>query len=248
MSATLLYHPGHPFISPELQTLLREGALHHLIDDVYLPAGYQVNPQVRAEAAARILTARIRKEAVLCGETAAWVHTGGPAPERVALIISTARRHRPADGLDWQLHQVPVSSEELICLGEPGTPPVTRPQRTAEDLFLGIGTVGSRGAMDTALRRMAGDRRRLDWPSRAPGDLGPDERMESFHRADRRAMVRRWKTLSQLLRTAGEQIDQEELIRNIMERLSRGSCDLPRRQNLTELLGQCTSRRFPTVL
>lgn len=248
MSSTLLYRPGRPFLAPELQAMLREGALRHVIDDVYVPWGHRVTPRIRAEAAARILTGRIRQDAVLCGETAAWILTGGPSPERLTLILSAARRRRPAEGLDWQIHQVPVAPAELTHPGEHGTPPVTLPQRTAEDLFLGVGTVGSRGALDTALRRMEGDRGRLDWPSRAPEDLSADERMESFHRADRRAMVRRWKTLSRLLRAGAEQIDREELLHGIMRRLFRSDPDPARRRTAAELLGQCASRRFPTVL
>lgn len=245
MQTTRLYRPGAPFGAAELQVMLREGVLRHVIDDVYVQGDGRVDAATRVEAVGRMLSGRLARGSVICGETAAWVLIGGHAPERLTLIISSGRRRRPAGGLDWQLHQVPVEQAELIDLGQL---PVTTPERTAQDLFLGVGTLGSRGALDIALARLHyPGRDRLDWPSRAPADLSRDERLDSFHRADRRAVRRRWETLSRLLLAGEDEISRERLAARITARLGRRREDPERAAAVAELLDQCASRRFPTV-
>lgn len=245
MPLARLYHPGEPFASAELQVMLREGLLRHVIDHVYVPGGVRIGPDTRTKAVSRLLPTRLEQGSVICGATAAWVLIGGPPPERVALIVTSGRRRRPAGGLDWQLHQVPVETEELI---ESGSMPVTVPARTAEDLFLGVGTPGTRGPLDSAMERMQRPgRARLEWPSRSPEDLSPDERLESFHQADRQAVHSRWETLSRLLQIWEREIDRQRLLTRITVRLSRGGENPQRAAGIAKMLDQCASRRFPTV-
>lgn len=245
MPVARLYRPGEPFVSAELQMMLREGVLSHVLDDVYVPGGTRIDTGTRVDAVARMLPPRLKRGAVICGATAAWVLIGGPAPERVTLIVSSGRRRRPAGGLDWQLHQVPVEADELL---DSGPVPATSPARTTEDLFLGVGTPGSRGPLDSALERMRNPvPARLEWPSRDLGDFSPDERLDSFHRTDRKALQSRWETLSRLLRLCSDEIDRDQLLTRITGRLARRRKDSQRTAIIADLLDQCTSRRFSTV-
>lgn len=140
-----LYRPGEPFSAEELQTLSGDGALRHLLGDVYSPRSLPLNPQIRAEAVAALLTPADRADVVVCGETAGWVLLGAPPPRRLTLICSGFRRRRRTEVLARQSHEVALAREDAAPLAGLR---VTTPARTVADVVLGIGTEDSSGPLE----------------------------------------------------------------------------------------------------
>lgn len=106
--------------------LLADGAVVPLWGDVARTAGTPETPAVRAAAVAALVPAR----AVVAGRTALWLHTGGSAPRRVAVLVeSGARRPDPHPGR-W-VGEAALGPEDVVPVG-----PVraTTPLRTAVDL------------------------------------------------------------------------------------------------------------------
>lgn len=139
-----LYRPGDPFGAEELQGLTAQGALRHLLGDVYIPRTLPLGPEVRAQAVSTLLSPADRTNVVICGELAGWIHIGAPAPRRLTLICSGFRRRRRRDVLDRQSHDVHLEETDICTLGPLQ---VTTPARTAADTFLGIGTTISTGPL-----------------------------------------------------------------------------------------------------
>lgn len=144
-----LYRPGSGFSAAELHVMVHEGALRPLLGDLYACSSLPDAPGLRAVACRALLSGSLRAHAVLCGESAAWVHLGsGSAPTRITVITAGVYRRRTAGPIPWQVHQVPLRGDEQLELQ---SVPVTSPLRTAADLFLGIGTVQSRRPLDVPL-------------------------------------------------------------------------------------------------
>ncbi|MCH8561344.1 MULTISPECIES: hypothetical protein [unclassified Nesterenkonia] len=141
-----LYRPGSGFSAAELHAMVLEGAVRPLLGDLYACTALPDAPRLRALACRALLSGSLRAHAVLCGESAAWVHLGaGTAPSRITVITAGVYRRRTAGPIPWQVHQVPLSPDDQLELQ--GVP-VTTPLRTAADIFLGVGTVQSRRALD----------------------------------------------------------------------------------------------------
>ncbi|WP_261623582.1 hypothetical protein [Nesterenkonia marinintestina] len=143
-STTPLYRPGAPFCDEELQSLRREGALRHLLGDVYAPRTAAPTPELRAAALRRLLSTGEITDVVLCGETAGWLHLGEPDPRRLTVISSRFRSTRRQDVMARQCHQIRLQEGDSSLVAGIR---VTTPLRTAADLVLGIGTVDTAGLM-----------------------------------------------------------------------------------------------------
>lgn len=193
-----LYRPGSGFSAAELQVMVHEGAVRPLLGDLYVCSSLPDAPGLRAMACGALLSGSLRAHAVLCGESAAWVHLGfGPPPRRITVITAGVYRRRTAGPIPWQVHQVPLRDDEQLELE--GVP-VTSPLRTAADLFLGIGTVQSRRALD-APRRLP----RTDPESRA-GPAGED------------GCAQRWTAIRRLCFAHPEEIQLAALLEQIQAR------------------------------
>lgn len=245
-----LYRPGRPFRSEELQTMRNEGSLQHLIGDVYAISRLPADAALRARAVRFLLTQTARSGVVVCGEAACWIHLGTTAPERLTLCTESFMRGRSRLDLSWQTHQVTLLEHEITRIGHL---PLTTPVRTAVDLFLGIGTVGSRGAVDKALDQQAFFRTELSyWPRRSSSEL-PDERVEVLQNADLVAWSRRMDALGRLLTHLRDKgISREDLAEEILAVRSRtyhrSRPSARTRERIVEALAHSASRRLPTVL
>ncbi len=245
-----LYRPGRPFRSEELQMMEREGTLRHLVGDVYASTRLQDGPRLRALAVRLLLAQASRTSTVVCGEAACWVHLGPPAPERLTLCTESFLRGRARVDLDWQTHQVTLLEHEVLRIRHLR---VTTAIRTAVDLFLGVGTVGSRGAVDKALEQQAFFRTELShWPRRSPS-LRPDDQVEALQNADVGAWTRRMQILGRLVVHLEDQgCGAEELAGEIMavraRSYHRSSPTAAQQERILEALDHSVSRRLPTVL
>ncbi|OSM44805.1 hypothetical protein [Nesterenkonia sp. PF2B19] len=223
-----LYRAGAPFSGAELQALSAEGAVQHLIADVYAVAWLRQSSAVRARAAMMLLPCRAQGRAVLCGETAAWVHLGGAAGSRLTLISQSLRR-RGGDAEMWQVHQVALSDEDVSVVSGVG---VTTPLRTAADLFLGLGAADGRRALDVLAAESIYTRR--PEVAAAAGVHEP-------------AWLRRWWLVADLLHARRRDVDAEALTERLLARMRGGRTHEHRLELIPDLVAQCASRRRPTV-
>lgn len=227
-----------------------EGSLQHLIGDVYATSRLSADAALRARAVRLLLAQTARSGVVVCGEAACWIHLGTAAPERLTLCTESFMRGRSRLDLSWQTHQVTLLEHEIMLIGHL---PVTTPERTAVDLFLGIGTVGSRGAVDKALDQQAFFRTEISyWPRRSSSEL-PDDRVEVLQNADLAAWSRRMDTLGRLLAHLREKgFSREDLAEEILAVRSRSyhrsKASATKRERILEALDHSASRRLPTVL
>lgn len=214
-----LYRPGSGFSAAELHAMVHEGAVRPLLGDLYARSSLPDAPGLRAVACRALLSASLRAHAVLCGESAAWVHLGaGAAPSRITVITAGVYRRRTAGPIPWQVHQVPLRPDEQLELQ--GVP-VTSPLRTAADLFLGIGTVDSRRALDAP------------HASPRPGSAQRAEPVRHDGCADRWAAIRR------LCVANTEQIQPAALLQQIQTQLGvrdAGTDTAQRRRDRIEAL------------
>ncbi|MGJ9405004.1 hypothetical protein ACHABQ_01595 [Nesterenkonia aurantiaca] len=229
-----LYRSGSGFSAAELQVMVHEGAVRPLLGDLYACSALPDAPSLRAQACRALLSGSLHAHAVLCGQSAAWVHLGvGSAPARITVITAGVYRRRTAGAIPWQVHQVPLGAHEQLQLQ--GVP-VTTALRTAADLFLGIGTVQSRRALDapsTALSAepagQPGSAQRTDsaWVAGAPTGTGCAER---------------WALIRGLHRANPEQIQLATLLRAIETR--RGGRDTAQRRGQERLEALLLARVF----
>lgn len=230
LSADSLYRCGAPFSRAELQVLASEGALTHVIDDVYAPSHLRRTAALRACALGLLLPRGISAGSVLCGESAAWVHLGGRAPARITLISEVFRRGRGSGAPLWQVHQVRVADTDVDHFGQIA---VTSPLRTAVDLFLGVGTLDSRRALDLLIDDSLMTRR-------------PDLLQDVLGRGP--AWMTRWRLIGELLGGIDPLEALDQLDGGVREALSQRRHDRTRLPRIRILLDQCVSRRLPTVL
>ena len=223
------YRPGSRFSAAELQVMDHEGAVRPLLGDLYICSALPDAPGPRALACQTLLGAGLRAHAVLCGESAAWVHLGaGSAPTRITVITAGVYRRRTAGPLPWQVHQVPLGAEEQ---SELQGVPVTTPLRTAADLFLGIGTVESRRALDapraTAARTAGAAAQSAADPAIVPAadpaagpEAGPAAGPEAGPAAlSRDSSAQRWAAIRRLRLANPEQLQLKALLRQITAQL-----------------------------
>ncbi|MGJ9371655.1 hypothetical protein [Nesterenkonia sp. CF4.4] len=236
------YRPGSRFSAAELQVMGHEGAVRPLLGDLYVCSAVPDAPGSRALGCQTLLSAGLRAHAVLCGESAAWVHLGaGRAPVRITVITAGVYRRRTAGPLPWQVHQVPLGTDEQSQLQ--GVP-VTTPLRTAADLFLGIGTVENRRALDAA--PVATARRADPTAGSTPGSpagsaAGPSADPAAGPAAVRRdSSEERWAAIRRLCLANPEQLQRQAFLGQIQVQLEGRPGDAtatpPRLQRIEALL------------
>lgn len=237
-----LYRPGLPFSSEELQTMTHRGIMRHLIADVYTESVLTDSPELRAAGAHALLNPSLAETSILCGESAAWVHLGISAPERVSVMVGRHTVHQSSP-LGVQVHRAALSDDEKQIYG-----PLccTTALRTAGDLFCGIGVRHLRRALDLLLEGGSRvDRILQQWPAAHEPLLGRDEDVVAIGAEDESTLHQRWYLISQLMRQTDA--SAEELADTVMRIVSRTSWDHRRRERIRQLVNQCVSRRLPTV-
>lgn len=237
---TGVYRPGYPFTAAELQTLAFQGVLRHMLADVYAEASLPGSPAVRATAAAALLSRTLRTAGVLCGETAAWVHLGAAAPQHSSVITDGVYR-RPTHGA-WRIHQVPLTAADAEQVGRMQ---VTTAQRTAADIYCGIGTADGRRALDRLLQNPELTDQLHYWPPAARPLNDRDYLIWEPSPADEQNVEHRMNLIGELMlhgRTTPAKV--LSLVRRVLSLTDR---DTPRARQASRLLDQCASRRLPTV-
>lgn len=237
---TGVYRPGYPFTAAELQTLTCQGVLRHMLADVYAEAGLPGTSAVRATAAAALLSRTLRTTGVLCGETASWVHLGAAAPRRSSVITDGVYR-RPTHGA-WRIHQVPLIAADTEHLG---MMQATTPERTAADIYCGIGTADSRRALDQLLRNPDLTDQLHYWPPTAEPLEERDYLIWKPSAADDQRVEHRMNLIGELMRHA--QTTPAKILPTVLRILTITDQAVPRAQEAARLLDQCVSRRLPTV-
>ena len=131
-----LYAPGALFSWPELQAMASDGVLTQLYQRSYLPPGARATPQLRARAAAVLISPAIRQRVVAGRMTAAWIFGCASEPDRLALLVDASRRLsslRSARGCTF--HEVRLGPFDVVSLG--GLM-VSSPLRTSVDIALHV--------------------------------------------------------------------------------------------------------------
>ncbi len=238
-----IYRAGYPFTAGELVAMQAEGLLRHVAQDVYAEAGLPEGPALRAAAAYALLNRRLRESGTLCGETAAWVHLGGQAPQRVQVMVSgTSAAQRAVLTGRWRLHYLPLQAADAEPMGAAA---VTTALRTAADLFCGIGVTHFPRALDRAPAWQRTENLLLHWPAARDPLQGRDEDLCAPGPQETQAVQQRWQSIAALMDCSGA--DPDETADAVLSILSRTRWDSARRQQILELLTQCVSRRLPTV-
>lgn len=235
-----LYRPGSPFTAAELQAMAADGVLRHVLADVFVPAAESGTSGARARAAQTLLGPQIRSRAVLCGEAAAWVHLSGRHPQRIHIIAADATpRPNMSEPLLWQVHKVPLSPAETMRVGGVA---VTTPERTAEDIFLGVGTPGVRRPADRLVCAQGWLREDLrHWPGPAHGA----EEVYIPGTEEQKTLQRRLSLVGQLLDGVEDLSGMAERMVSRTKRSAQG--ERGRAERISDLLAQSISRRLPTV-
>ena len=108
------------------QILIRDGIAQHVWDAVAIPADLPETPRIRATAVSWLVPPR----GVVGRSAAVWVHTGGPRPGRIDVLVAPrARRPDP--------HPLRVAHESALPPGDVvavGPVRVTTVERTAVDV------------------------------------------------------------------------------------------------------------------
>ncbi|HEY0118336.1 MAG TPA: hypothetical protein VGC04_06130 [Cellulomonas sp.] len=135
-TALLAYRPTGADCSPLVRReevpgpvwtgMVLDGALVPLWDGVAVRAGVEVTPAIRLAAVGGLVPRR----GVVGRASAAWVHAGGPRPDRVDVLVPVgARRTDPHPAR--RAAEGPLPDEDVLDLG-PGR--VTTVQRTGLDV------------------------------------------------------------------------------------------------------------------
>ncbi|GAA1817762.1 hypothetical protein GCM10009771_17320 [Nesterenkonia flava] len=138
----------------------------------------------------------------------------------------------------WQIHQVPVRRSEMRMMGGVR---VTDAQRTAVDLFLGIGCRGPKRPLDELHRLASAPSRRLqDWPARASSATSQYQATPLVAgAADVRLLRQREAVLERLMASGALSVDH--LLEEILARLPAGGAQQRRRKaHIREVLAGCT--------
>lgn len=234
-----LYRPGSGFSAAELHVMTHEGAVRPVLGDLYACSSIPDAPRLRAMACRALLSGSLRAHAVLCGESAAWVHLGaGAAPSRITVITAGVYRRRTAGPIPWQVHQVPLLPEEQLVLQ--GVP-VTTPLRTAADLFLGVGTVPGRRALDVSRPALRTDTTPKTDATPSREGLRGESRDGDGRDSDGDGSAERWAGIRRLALANPDQIQLTSLLGQLQRQLggqsSRGGVLSRRHERIEALLG-----------
>ena len=245
--------PGPHIAAAELDVLTMDGVLRRIVADLYAPVTLDDSPGLRAQALQQLLPAALRRSGVLSGETAVWVYAGGPEPRRLHLITDGVYRRQTKHGMEWRIHQIPLSRTQVHLLEGAA---LTSPARTAADLLAGRGCEASRYALDTLIGQLPGrtsseakavspakglsQDRHSDPPVAARHQDGSAEELGPLT-----AIRHRQDTLRRLMRQT--RADPAVVADILSSSESPLRCDTARTTALRRLLAQCTSRRLPTV-
>ncbi|GAA1143763.1 hypothetical protein [Nesterenkonia lutea] len=217
-----LYRPGPQFTAAELQVLVHEAVVRAVIGDVYACVNLPDSPGLRALGCRELLSEGLRAQAVLCGETAAWVHLGGSVrPGKITVITEDIFRRTTAAATSWQVHQVQLQPSEVIRFHEV---PVTAELRTAADIFLGLGTAGSRRPLD------------LPPAPPEPGQPAPEHPGQSHCEPAFTDSAHRWELIRRLAAASPGAIEPEALRAQICSQLRSRSSMQARGTRIAALL------------
>ncbi|MGV8968216.1 MAG: hypothetical protein ACOH2F_18285 [Cellulomonas sp.] len=108
------------------QALLRDGITTHVWGDVAIPADRVETPEIRAASLAAIVPRR----GVVGRVAAAWVHTGGPRPARIDVLVAPHAR-RPDPHPQRVPHECVLPADDVVVRGPLR---VTTVERTAVDV------------------------------------------------------------------------------------------------------------------
>ncbi|QGQ19393.1 hypothetical protein GC089_09300 [Cellulomonas sp. JZ18] len=103
-----------------------DGALVPLWGDVARTVGTPDSPAVRAAAVAALVPPR----AAVAGRTAAWLHTGGTPPRRVAVLVAAGARRPDPHPQRW-VGEAALDADDVVTVGPVR---VTTALRTAVDV------------------------------------------------------------------------------------------------------------------
>lgn len=146
------------------RALLAEKAIVPVWGELAVPAGHHVQPADRARALRPVVPPRC----VVARTSAAWVHTGGEPPARVAVLVAP-RTRRPDPHPVRLVHEAPLPDADLVLLGGVR---VTTLERTAADVARWCGQEQAQALLRALLAAgldVGGALRRLD---AAPGRRG----------------------------------------------------------------------------
>lgn len=224
--------PGASRSAAELDVLVIDGVLQHVVADLYAPVTVDNSAGLRAQALHQLLSPTLRQSGVISGETAVWVYAGGPEPRRLHVITDGVYRRHTKHGVQWRIHQIPLAREHVHRLEGVA---LTSPARTAADLLAGRGCDAHRWPLDTLIMRLQDPTR----PLRSHSDDA-----DAAHTAQA-ALRHRQATLRRLItRTSVDPALVQEILSGEASPLQ---ADPTRAAALVRLLAQCTSRRLPTV-
>lgn len=114
-------------IGPVLwQALLRDGITTHVWGDVAIPADRVETAEIRAAA----LEGLVPRRGVVGRAAAAWVHTGGPRPARIDVLVAPHAR-RPDPHPQRVPHECVLPAHDVVARGPLR---VTTVERTAIDV------------------------------------------------------------------------------------------------------------------
>ena len=108
------------------QALILEGVVRRVRGDVAIPVDVRETPTIRALAAQHLVPRR----AVVGRAAAVWVHTGGPPPARIDVLVAPAAR-RPDPHSERATHECTLPPSDVVVVGPLR---VTSVERTAVDV------------------------------------------------------------------------------------------------------------------
>ncbi|QTE28035.1 hypothetical protein [Pengzhenrongella sicca] len=108
------------------QALLRDGVTRRVWGEVAIPADRAETPAVRGAATRPLVPPR----AVVGRAAAAWVHAGGPAPDRIDVLVRPSGR-RPDPHPQRCPHECVLPADDVVGVGPVR---VTTVERTAVDI------------------------------------------------------------------------------------------------------------------
>ncbi|GGC82532.1 hypothetical protein GCM10011512_06580 [Tersicoccus solisilvae] len=150
MTTVPVLRPGRPFRAEELTILTRDGILRHVIRDVYTAVGMPETIALRAVALDALLDPVLRRRALVCRSTAAWLYAGGAPPPVLDVLLDARRRSKRAPpGL--RVHETVCSGVEAAVVA--GVLTTTLPQ-TVLDLAQ-YGGAEDEPALEAARRAMS---------------------------------------------------------------------------------------------
>jgi len=132
-------------IGPVLwQALLRDGITTHVWGHVAIPSDRLETPNIRAGA----LEPLVPRRGVVGRATAAWVHTGGPRPARIDVLVAPHAR-RPDPHPQRVPHECVLPADDVVVQGALR---VTTVERTAVDVARWVDHIEAHRILDRLVR------------------------------------------------------------------------------------------------